>query len=277
MLRLLAALEAEVPRGLASLAGAMINKRKGENIINLIQRLRGTRVAEVWEAFQGISTRYPNESLRAGGGAGPASLSEAPPSRPPITAALSGDLEVFGMPNLLQNLADNRATGTLTLFDEEGHVAATLALEKGGLAARSTATARTRRRVYQLVEKPFPGQFAFVSPARRAAPSRTEATTLEVAPSCSRACAATTSCGRRAPWCPTRRTCGRPAPCRRPSRRAERGARRVDLGRGPSGMTAAACERKFPVDSYRIRRLLAYWVEKGALRAPGQPKEAPRT
>jgi len=42
-----------------------------------------------------------------------------------------------------------------------------------------------------------------------------------------------------------------------------------------SGMTAAACERKFPVDSYRIRRLLAYWIEKGALKVPGRKKETP--
>jgi hypothetical protein len=275
VLRLLAALEAEVPRGLASLAGAMINKRKGENVVNLIQSLRGTRVAEVWEAFQGIATRHPNESFGQAAAQALQALSEAPPSRPPMTAALSGDLEVFGMPNLLQNLADNRGTGTLTLFDEEGHVSATLALEKGGLKSAQHGLLRNAEAVYQLVQKPFPGQFAFVSP--RDAPAESDgAGTLEVAPILLEGLRRYDELRAARALVPDE-TNLRPTGTVPPAHPDEPNEALVESiwEAVRSGMTAAACERKFPVDSYRIRRLLAYWIEKGALRVPGRKKETP--
>ena len=275
VLRLLAALEAEVPRGLASLAGAMINKRKGENVVSLIQSLRGTRVAEVWEAFQGISTRHPNESFGQAAAQALLSLSEAPPSRPPMTAALSGDLEVFGMPNLLQNLADNRGTGTLTLFDEEGHQAATLVLEKGGLKSAQHGLLRNAEAVYQLVEKPFPGQFAFVSP-REASADADGAGTLEVAPILLEGLRRYDELRAARALVPDE-TNLRPTGSVPPAHSDEPNEALVESiwEAVRSGMTASACERKFPVDSYRIRRLLAYWIEKGALKVPGRKKEAP--
>lgn len=273
VLRLLAALQAEVPRGLASLAGAMINKRKGENVISLVQSLRGTRVAEVWEAFQDIATRHPNEAFGQAAAQALQALSEAPPSRPPMTAALSGDLEVFGMPNLLQNLADNKATGTLTLFDEEGHVAATLALEKGGLKTAQHGLLRNAEAVYQLVEKPFPGQFAFVSP--RDAPAESDgAETLEVAPILLEGLRRYDELRGARALVPDE-TNLRPTGAVPPAHPDEPNEALVESiwDAVRSGMTANACERKFPVDSYRIRRLLAYWIEKGALKVPGRKKE----
>lgn len=273
VLRMLAALDAEVPRGLASLAGAMINKRKGENVVSLIQSLRGTRVAEVWEAFQGVSTRYPNESFGQAAAQALQSLSEAPPSRPPMTAALSGDLEVFGMPNLLQNLADNKGTGTLTLFDEEGHQAATLVLERGGLKSAQHGLLRNAEAVYQLVEKPFPGQFAFVSP--RETPADADGSgTLEVAPILLEGLRRYDELRGARALVPDE-TNLRPTGTVPPAHPDEPNEALVESiwEAVRSGMTANACERKFPVDAYRIRRLLAYWIEKGALKVPGRRKE----
>jgi hypothetical protein len=253
----------------------MINKRKGENVISLIQSLRGTRVAEVWEAFQGISTRYPNESFGQAAAQALQALSEAPPSRPPITAALSGDLEVFGMPNLLQNMADNRATGTLTLFDAEGHVVATLVLERGGLRSAQHGLLRNAEAVYQLVERPFPGQFAFVSP--RDAPAEADgAGTLEVAPILLEGLRRYDELRAARALVPDE-TNLRPTGTVPPVHPDEPNEALVESiwDAVRSGMTANACERKFPVDSYRIRRLLAYWIEKGALKVPGRKKETP--
>lgn len=275
VLRLLAALDAEVPRGLASLAGAMINKRKGENVISLIQSLRGTRVAEVWEAFQGVSTRYPNEPFGHAAAQALSALSEAPPSRPPMTAALSGDLEVFGLPNLLQNLADNKGTGTLTLFDEEGHQSAMLVLERGGLKSAQHGLLRNAEAVYQLVERPFPGQFAFVSP--RDAPAEPDpAATLEVAPILLEGLRRYDELRGARALVPDE-TNLRPTGTVPPAHPDEPNEALVESiwEAVRSGMTATACERKFPVDSYRIRRLLAYWIEKGALKVPGRKKETP--
>jgi hypothetical protein len=273
VLRLLAALEAELPRGLATLAGVIINKRKSENIHSLIGALRGTRVAEVWEAFSAISTRFPGEGFGQAAAQALATLSEAPPSRPPITASLSGDLEVFGLPNLLQSMADNTVTGTLTLFDDEGHVASTLVLEKGQLRSAQHGNLRGPEAVYQLVERPFPGQFAFVTPREPVSePSGGEV--MELAPLLLEGL-------RRYDELRLARALVPDQAILKPTGLAPSG-----LENEPnealveslwdavvSGATPVRCERKFPVDSYRIRRLLAHWVEKGALSTPGGPKE----
>jgi hypothetical protein len=275
VLRLLAALDAELPRGLITLAGAIINKRKSENIHNLIGALRGTRVAEVWEAFSGIAQRFPNESFGQAASQALATLAEAPPSRPPITASLSGDLEVFGLPNLLQNMGDNHVTGTLTLFDEEGHVAATLVLEKGRLRSGQHGNLRGAEAVYQLVQRPFPGQFAFVTPREPVADAQ-GGDTLELAPLLLEGL-------RRYDELKLARALVPDQAVLKPTGLAPSGladehneALVESLWDAVvSGATPVRCERKFPVDAYRIRRLLAHWVEKGALQAPGQPKEAP--
>ncbi len=274
VLKLLAALEAELPRGLATLAGVRMNKRKSENIHHLIAALRGTRVAEVWEAFSGISTRFPGESFGQAAAQALAALSEAPPSRPPITASLSGDLEVFGLPNLLQNLADNRATGTLTLFDDEGHVAATVVLERGFLRSAQHGNLRGPEALYQLVERPFPGQFAFVTP-REPSPEASSGEMLELAPLLLEGL-------RRYDELRLARALVPDQAIMKPTGHAPSG-----LADEPnealveslweaviSGATPVRCERKFPVDAYRIRRMLAHWVEKGALQAPAASKEA---
>ena len=273
VLKLLAALDAELPRGLATLAGVIVNKRKSENIHSLIGALRGTRVAEVWEAFSGISTRFPNESFGQAASQALATLAESPPSRPPITASLSGDLEVFGLPNLLQNMADNRVTGTLTLFDDEGHVAATIVLEKGQLRSGQHGNLRGAEAVYQLVERPFPGQFAFVTP-REPSPDAASGEALELAPLLLEGLRrydelrlARALVPDQAVLKPTGLT---------PSGLADEPNEALVESLWDavvSGATPVRCERKFPVDSYRIRRMLAHWVEKGALQAPGQSKD----
>jgi hypothetical protein len=35
--------------------------------------------------------------------------------------------------------------------------------------------------------------------------------------------------------------------------------------RAYSGAPALECEKDLPVDSYRVRRMLAHWIEEGAL------------
>jgi hypothetical protein len=274
VLRLLAALEAELPRGLA---GVIVSKRKSENIHALIGALRGTRVAEVWQAFSGISARFPNESFGQAASEALAGLAEAPPSRAPITAALSGDLEVFGLPNLLQNMADNRASGTLTLFDEQGRVTATIVLDKGCLRSGQHGNLRGPEALYQLLEKPFPGQFAFVAP-REPPPETADDDALELPPlllegvrrydelRLARALVPDQAVLKPTGLAPS-------ALAEEPNEALVESLWEAVV----SGATPEACEHMFPVDSFRIRRLLAHWVEKGALQAPGQPKEASST
>jgi hypothetical protein len=270
VLRLLAALEAEAPRGLATLAGIIISKRKSENIHSLIQALRGTRVAEVWQAFSGIAARFPNESFGQAATQALAALAEVPPSRPPITAAISGDLEVFGLPNLLQNMGDNGSSGTLTLFAADGGAAAAIVLDNGRLRSVQYGDLRGREALYQLVESPFPGQFAFVAP-RDPSPEPADDDVLELAPLLLEGV-------RRYDELKVARALVPDQAVLKPTGMAPSALADEPNEALPealweavvSGATPAQCERTFPVDSYRIRRLLAHWVETGALQAPGQ-------
>ena len=50
------------------------------------------------------------------------------PAAPP---SFSGDLDLFGLPNLLQNLSELGKSGTLNLLDEKGRPVASLRLEDG--------------------------------------------------------------------------------------------------------------------------------------------------
>ena len=37
--------------------------------------------------------------------------------------------------------------------------------------------------------------------------------------------------------------------------------------RAAKGLTPDACEHEIPIDPFRVRRLYAWWIEQGALRA----------
>ena len=278
VLRLLAALEAELPRGLVTLGGVIINKRKSENINSLIGALRGTRVAEVWDGVLGHLDALPQRELRTGGIAGARDAGRG--------AALAP--------------AHHRRT----LGRPGGVRPAEPAAEPGRQPLLGDADAVRRGRSRHRHDRAGEGQRAQRT-ARRPARSRRRSTSSSRirSPGSSRSWP-------RANPCPSRRTATRWS-CRT---LLLEGVRRYDelrlaralvpdqavlkpTGLAPSGLadepnealveslweaavsgaTPAQCERKFPVDSYRIRRLLAHWVEKGALQAPGQPKEAPRT
>ena len=70
VLRLLAALEAELPRGLVTLAGVIINKRKAENIHSLIERSARHPRGGGLGGVLGHRAALPERELRPGGVAG---------------------------------------------------------------------------------------------------------------------------------------------------------------------------------------------------------------
>jgi hypothetical protein len=76
--------------------------------------------------------------------------------------SFSGDLGLFGLPNLLQNLAELGKTGTLNLLDEKGRPVASLRLEDGAIRGAQWGARRGREALYQLIERPFTATFAFV-------------------------------------------------------------------------------------------------------------------
>ena len=180
----------------------------------------------------------------------------------PGRSSMSGDLEVFGLAGLLQSFQQSETSGRLLLRDARGQVFAELSLSGGRLASCRAGHLVDNAAFFQLFEMPTRGTFEFVrsEPGRTATPARARSSAC-----CSRRCAATTSCSACARWSPTRCGCAPPAAGRR-RRRGDRrrSVRRLwELARG--GASTAECESAVAVDSYRVRSLLAHWLEQNAL------------
>src|SRR5262249_3048812 len=79
--------------------------------------------------------------------------------------SLTGDLELFGLPALLQSLSDSGQSGSLTLRDPKGQVFGGMRLKGGKLRSCQTGALTGVDAFYQRVERASPGQFHFQTPA----------------------------------------------------------------------------------------------------------------
>ena len=94
-------------------------------------------------------------------------------------AGLSGELDPYGLPALLHRLAQGRATGTLTLRPRDAAAPATFAFDQGRLVTARWGQREGADAVYQLLERPFAGTFAFESGAAPGAAGAASVPALE--------------------------------------------------------------------------------------------------
>ncbi len=170
--QLLALLKANMP---FKLLGVTL-RQNDQSLVRIVEALSSTPAPAVRRVLEEITAKFGGQdagraAARALAGidkpkATPAAAAaEATPAETPA-ASLQGDLEVFGLPALLQSLADSSASGGLTLRGPKGGaVFATLALREGKLTAMQCGHLRGEDAFYQLLERPLPGQFAFVKGA----------------------------------------------------------------------------------------------------------------
>ena len=258
--RLLAALNAELPK--KTVLGFPV-RRNDERIALLIQALSGTPIPAVMEALQEIVDRHPGQKFAEEAFRALSTLKAA--SRPPDTgASLAGDLELFGLPDVLQTLGGSQATGVLTLMNDHGRQAATVLLENGRFRGAHCQAVSGAEAIYQLFEKPFKGTFAFV--ARRdhlGGDGVVPATELmglifegvRRHDELKRAVAVVPD-----------------GAVLRATGQSWSGLQDEDEGfagevwaSAAAGGTPEGCEAQWATDSYRVRRLLAHWAEEGAL------------
>jgi hypothetical protein len=259
--KLVATLKAELPKSVMG-----ITLKKGDDAIRpLVAALAGTHSAEVRALFSEVATRYPGDAFGQAAGKALAAQRAAAGTRPAPAASLSGDLELFGLPNLLQNLGDNKASGVLTLFTADGTVASVLALEGGRIRSCQTGALRGKEAFYQLCEKPFPGTFALAA-HRDAVAEKAGEPALEIIPLVLeglrrhdelRQAAALVGDEAR-----LQGTGMVPTPL--PDETNEALVETV-WKMALAGTPPRECESGVPVDAYRVRRLLAHWVEEGAV------------
>jgi hypothetical protein len=178
--------------------------------------------------------------------------------------SLMGDLETFGLPTLLQNLSEVKSTGTLTVMDDDGKSVAALALEKGLIRDARLEDLVGADAVFQLLERPFTGRFAFVPDATVAAGAI--GSPLEVVPLLLEGMRRHDELRRAEAMIPGDAIFAV----------LDRTLQKIP-GEADShftsqlwdalkrGATIDECERTMRVDAYRIRHATAYWVQLGTL------------
>lgn len=257
---LLKALRDEVP---GKLFGRLLPKKQ-EATVSLIEALSGTHTEDTEELFQEIAQRFPEADI----GVAAAKVLErwAPQqrARPETAPTLAGELEFFGLPAVMQSLADMRANGMLTLRDKGGAAAAKLVVIDGKFLNAQRGPIRGVDALFEVLERPIAGTFAFV-------PYPQEVLKSDIAPRdiiglVLEGVRRHDELQRMAAFLPSEmrltKTQVKPTP---PAEEDDAGLVREVWLKASSGTTVGECERAAAVDAYRVRRLIAHWVEAGAL------------
>ena len=259
---LVAGIEAGLPRG----GPAPLPADSVDRLGHLVAALAGTRTPEVRELFESLAARFPRHELGGKVEKALSALNALPPATRPA-ANLTGDLHVFGLPAVLQNLADSKVTGTLSVLEGEGEPRATLVLDEGRIASARHGDLAGADAVHQLLERPFAGSFAFSHRSGATPSSAAEGEGLDVVPTLLEGMRRHDELRRAALLVPddaSLEATGRP-PTPVP------GESDVDFvtalwEKSSAGATPLSAEESLRVDSYRVRRAVVHWLEEGVLR-----------
>jgi hypothetical protein len=144
------------------------SSKKAQKLDHLLESLSGTDIPKVRKVYDSIVRKFAGERFansaakyltKLGSGA---PLDEEKSEGETITS-LSGDLSLFGLPNLMQNLADSRVEGVLTVLDDAGSSTAMVVLSDGMMIDATVGELNGETAVYQLLERPILGRFIFVN------------------------------------------------------------------------------------------------------------------
>jgi hypothetical protein len=256
-------------------------RQNDQNLVHIVDALSGTPTPAVRKAFEEIMAKFPDkDASRAAARAmgawdkpptapadarGASSVTGSFPAPEAAAASLQGDLEVFALPALLQSLAESSASGTLTLRElKNGPIFANLTLREGKLEEIKRGRLSGEVAFYQLFERPLPGQFAFVKGAPPAAPGAVAKPILPLTLEAMRRYDELQEAATLVPDTAVLAATGQ-KPTPHPSEK-DGSFLQALWQRASKGGTALELEEVVASDSYRVRRLLAHWVEEGALK-----------
>jgi hypothetical protein len=249
-----------LPRGVLGFLGS----KKDHDLMCLIEAVSGTPSQEVRAALEDLAGSFPTQPV---GRAAARVLERLRAPAPAPSQDQQGELDPFGLPSLLHRLSQSRATGTLTLADAIGP-RASLTFDGGRIRSCRYGRLLGEGAVYQLVERPFAGTYAFQGgPPAASGPVLSDVTSLIV------------------------EAVRRSGELQRASALVPEGATLEATGRSPSpvpdesdynlvvalwekacaGVAPRQMEIDLEVDSFRVRRPLAHWLEGGALRLVTPP------
>jgi Domain of unknown function (DUF4388) len=238
--------------------------RSQHDLAYLIQAVSGTPDPAVRSVLHDIEVRFKGHAL--GEAAAKALLKLEPRARETAPAdAMTGDLEIFGLPNLLQSFTNSRASGELVLFDQRQSRIGSIGLFDGGVTRAETDRLTGAEAVYLLLEKPFPGTFAFRAIAATGQPApRTALDPMALILEGVRRHDEYQQARAIAPDGLRLEPAGIPAI--RPEDE-EDGEFAGDVwDRSAAGTPPEHCEAEMRTDPFRVRHLYAFWIETAALK-----------
>jgi hypothetical protein len=267
VVRLTDAISNELPRKFLGMSVG--GQRKALILEPLIAAVAGTRSTEVLRLLADIAKKFSDQPF--GEKAAEALKSMGRPLAPAArggdeSITLSGDLGLFGLPNLLQNLADNRVTGTLHIVGADGAQAASVVFAGGEMSSAVFGKLTEDVAVYQMLERPVEGRFQFAAAGK---PDATEGggsgsknvmsllmEGMRRFDEFNRACALI-------PDDTAYKPTGKKATDVKED--GDPKLAKEVWGRAARGVPTAEVERELPIDAFRVRRLYEHWVTEGSL------------
>jgi len=267
--RIITALRAELPKRVLGMT--LKSQRKVRNLEHLIESLGSTDLPTVRDVLSEIAADFEGEPFaeiasttlkQLGGPAAPTTTLDAP------DVTLSGDLGLFGLPNLLQNLAESQIGGVLLVYASDGSVAAELALEEGRLRRARAGKLKGRDAVYRLLEDPAPGRFVLEEDTAAEPGDFGEGAVVPIPDLLFEGIRRFDEFNRAAALAPddARFKKGPKSPSQLEGESDGELVREV-WRRAAAGFSPVECESEIAVDRFRVRRLFEHWIADGSLEA----------
>jgi hypothetical protein len=244
--------------------GVVLQKR--ESLCHLIRALAGTPLPAVKAVLEEIVRRYPHREIGTEAAKALENLQAKARREEQDLPGMTGDVELFGLPSLLQTLADSQVTGTLKLQNDRGKPCGAVRFQGGKIRSCDYRNLKGEDAIYQLFEKPGPRTFAFRGEAAGAGAAPPAGDLIDVVPTILEAVRRHDEYQQARALVPdaVRFRATDTKPTRLPDEKDVELTKQV-WKTAFGGATPEQCEDSVPADAYRVRRLLAHWVEGGAL------------
>ena len=260
--RLLAAFKSNSPH---KLLGIVLHPND-QALKYIIDALSTTPAPAVRRALEGLIKKFPALEISKAAAKALASLEgkQQIPEAPYDTR--SGELDLFGLPALVQGLAEASVSGSLLLRDATGQPFATLRFQEGRLKDCETGGLRGEDAFYQLLERPRAANFHFTRQSEQGSETPGGPAPMEVLPLCLEGMRRYDEFQRTAALVPDHAVL-KPGTARATPHPDELDGMFVNelWQKAGAGTTPTGCEAEIAADCFRIRRQLAHWVESGAL------------
>lgn len=232
----------------------------------IVEALSGTPLPIVRTTLGELADQFPDRETGRAATKGLSSLERISNAKqkPKTASSLTGEIDEYGLPNLLLSLADSQSTGALTLKKPAGELIGVIHLHKGNFKGCQCGSLPSEAAFYQLFEDPQPSTFQFISdPEDSDVP---QSALQQLSPLVLEGIRRYDEVQQTKGIVPddAKLIVKAAAPLPLPEEKDGLLFRNLWMA-VQKGATAAECDAVAAVDIYRIRKLLAHWVQHGVI------------